>query len=463
MSKLGIFVTGRDAVTRHSAEHFNPEATVVVGVQTVAEIAEAVRTERLSHIVIVRPGIVFSRGISTNIPLNGDRHCGIIGDGLKLALVSPKYIAHLEDGQIWESIAGQDEVLVRTGWQGNFLAAFPTTFPDNYDFNRYRVNCVAVSIEGRQRDEFNRVKEEVWHFLKNNKPIQVENVSYPMIHELSSMRRDGVRCELKKRGGSKLNHMVTIATKEVAEDLTRLIPTALFYTDAHLHIICDPETAAMLPRTLDKRIHVYPMLTEKALNDAIGKLKNLTVQSDYWKPGPIWWKLKGLEWLAETLNDSLMLVDSDIVFTGRFDERLRGDAKLSPFFWPDPLLSVRRAPDSDDFVPISERDGWINAGYAWIRSEEVATYWKELYESGIGGFYEQWCMGFLPSKFKCSYFDERHNHGNWRNQAPDDETISVHIHAETRPKKKSLISVQNAANSAVDRAISEVPAIILKR
>lgn len=248
-----------------------------------------------------------------------------------------------------------------------------------------------------------------------------------------------------------LETIVTVATIEVAEDLKRLLPTALRHTNARIVVYCDQPTYENLATYEEAGVVIFrPVLTNAALAEAEAQLENLTHQNSYWKPGPIWWKLRALELCLEEFGPTMM-VDSDIVFTSKFADKLprNRDAKLSPFYWPNPYLKVPLKPGEDKKVPIAERDGFFNAGYLWARGVEVATAWRELYEAGVGGFYEQWCMGFLPGLFKCSYFDERHNHGNWRDEAPDDTTVSVHIHPWIDPQKPSLEAVQVFAEKAV--------------
>lgn len=248
-------------------------------------------------------------------------------------------------------------------------------------------------------------------------------------------------------------HACVICTEEVSTDLQQLLPTVGWYTDLTIHLVCDAATAKIarqLAQKLDMvdRVHCLPWLNKQTLDEANKRLSAIKHQNDYWKPGPIWWKLEGTRRVLEMLNgQSCMLLDSDIVFCNEFRGQSfqHADAIFSPFFWPDPDLNVPPMPGDPDRVHISQRDGVLNAGYAWITKPDVMALWLELYEAGIGGFYEQYIMGYIGQKFCTDWFNVQHNFGQWRNQTPPPNTISLHIHATTKHFKPSALAVQERA------------------
>lgn len=251
-------------------------------------------------------------------------------------------------------------------------------------------------------------------------------------------------------------HAAVVCTQEVSPDLYRLIPSLCYYTDMNLHLICDKATrdiAIQIARLLGviDRVQCLTWITPESLKMAEDRVKKIAVQNEYWKPGPIWWKLEGTRRVLEMLKgQSVLMLDSDIVFCNEFRNVSfeNVDAVLSPFFWPDPDLMVPPVPNSRQRVHIAARDGVLNAGYAWITKPELMAFWLELYEAGIGGFYEQFVMGYLCQRFNVNWFDARHNFGQWRAQIPPDDTISLHVHANTRHLKPSAIAVQERATQA---------------
>jgi hypothetical protein len=251
-------------------------------------------------------------------------------------------------------------------------------------------------------------------------------------------------------------HCVAICTVDVVQDLERLLPTVGYFTDMVIHLICDAtsqtiakELASLLG--ISDRLHCLPWLTPENMALAESKLKRITIQHSYWKPGPIWWKLEGTRRVLEMLKgQSCLFLDSDIVFCNEFRNTSfeHVDVVLSPFYWPDPDQMVPPRPGSKNYVHISIRDGVLNAGYAWVTKPDVMDLWKELYEAGVGGFYEQYVMGYLCQKFCVDWFDARHNFGQWRSQIPPPNTISLHMHASTKHYRPSALAVSERAASA---------------
>lgn len=249
--------------------------------------------------------------------------------------------------------------------------------------------------------------------------------------------------------------LVSVFTKEVKADLDRLLPTVAYHMpERPFHLVCDVESEEYAKEWAKRlgydNLITHPSLNDKSLKAAEAKLSpELTKHADYWKPGPIWWKLEALRLILKEYNSKrgVLLVDCDITFCDSVDEVFSNvDLVMSPFYWCQPHLKVRRAPNDDDVIHIAERDGWFNAGYLLAGCEDVAKVWLELYESGKGGFYEQWIMGFLPQVFRYDLFGPLHNFGQWRREVPPEDVVSIHAHAWTELKKPFGIALQARAN-----------------
>lgn len=275
-------------------------------------------------------------------------------------------------------------------------------------------------------------------------------------------RRTGKRPEA--RGQLSVGAIVAVATHEVADDLDRLLVTAQYHMpNIPLHLACDAE-AAKHARALANtygldNVAVHEWLTPDGLAFAESRVQRVTSHNDYWKPAPIWWKLEALRNIVRLYNGNrgVLLVDSDIVFARPVAEAFTNvDTVLSPFFWPDPTLRVARSPHDATPVPIAERDGWHNAGYLLTRSSAVCEAWLDLYERGVGGFYEQWILGYLPGLTATDVFGTAHNWGQWRREIPREDVVSLHIHARTKHREPFALAVQQAAEQATCAATTKL-------
>ena len=188
-------------------------------------------------------------------------------------------------------------------------------------------------------------------------------------------------------------------------------------------------------------MRVRPEITRESIEKIESSFRGVN-QSNYWRPGPIWWKLEALRRVLEEEPLPTLLVDCDIVFTSRnVSEFYDVDLVLSPFHWPNPYLKVPIHPGSSKFVPIPERDGWYNAGYLLATRKEIPETWLDLYLQSVGGFYEQFCLGFLPQRFKHDVFGTAHNWGQWRCEKPHEKVVSVHAHARTKHKNSFGLAI----------------------
>lgn len=283
-------------------------------------------------------------------------------------------------------------------------------------------------------------------------------MSCSIIERFRKLERRGERKPFQNRI-LKPGAAVSVVDSNVSMDLYRLIPTWGAFTDFDLYLVCDRKSeivAKSLARTFNclDRLKTRRWINQESIRFAESRLSNLTIQSDYWKPGPIWWKIEGLRRVIEETRKPVLMIDSDIVFCSPFNQAFHCvDAAFSPFYWSDPELLVKNQGDENcPGIYISNRDGWLNAGFALVGREEIARRWLYLYESGIGGFYEQWLMKFLHSEFKCGYFDYLHNWGSWRREEPPPNVGSIHAHAWTKPPMKWHRAIQERGNQATREA-----------
>lgn len=250
------------------------------------------------------------------------------------------------------------------------------------------------------------------------------------------------RRELPKPGGPlKVDAIMTVCTEELAHELELWMPTAaLHHPEAMLYVVGD-YPAVIKARALAQEYHIAHRVIPMALLAGDGRkiaeerCRNVATISKYWKADVIWWKLEGLR---QVLEDELpgrgvLLTDCDITFTAPVREVFpHADAVLSPFWWVTGH-QVTKHPRLGR-MPLAQRDGFFNAGYFLTNHAEVAKTWLELYEQGEGGFYEQKCLEHLPRRFRCDYFDAKHNWGKWRKETPRENVVSIHFHAdEKRP------------------------------
>jgi len=299
---------------------------------------------------------------------------------------------------------------------------------------------------------------------KSRPPAVLDRAESVELGAVEQRARENMRTGQRPAASGRLrvDALVCVATREVAGDLARLIPTAQYHMpERPLHIVCDAETgnyarAICTPLGLDNVI-AHEWLTAESLAMATSRLRRVVEHSDYWKPAPLWWKIEGLRRIVRHYNGNkgVLMVDSDIVFAAPVTDSFVGvDTVLSPFHWPDPNLKVQRSPQDKTMIPIAERDGWYNAGYLLTRSSAVCDAWLDLYERGVGGFYEQWILGHLPGLCRHDIFGTAHNWGQWRREVPREDVVSLHIHAATKHKPPFALAVQQRADFEAERAVT---------
>lgn len=261
--------------------------------------------------------------------------------------------------------------------------------------------------------------------------------------------------------------IMTICTEKLAHEIDSWMATAaVHHPKAKLYVVgdypaCDHAYGRAVQWNLTHRFVRLPLLAGDGLRQARERCRRVATIHSYWKEDIIWWKIEGLRRVLsefEANGDGVLLTDSDITFTGAVAEEFpHADVVLSPFHWA--IFDHRVRHPRDGVMPLPQRDGFFNAGYLLTRRPEVAEAWLDLYERGVGGFYEQKCLEELPRRFACDYFGVAHNWGKWRREAPRPGTVSIHYHArEVVPDRAAewLKATKRAAEDASAAAIESL-------
>lgn len=273
------------------------------------------------------------------------------------------------------------------------------------------------------------------------------------------------RCEVAEPAGPlSVEVVMTVCTQELAHELESWLPSAAFHhPEARLYVVgdypaCQKAREVAVAYGVVNRVFPLPLLGGDGLAIAGERCRGVAKIHRYWRADVIWWKLEGLRQVLSRfeVGKGVLLTDCDITFAGTVRESWVGvDVVLSPFYWVHFDHKVRHPVDG--VMPLAQRDGYFNAGYLLTRRVEVAEYWMELYESGVGGFYEQKCLERLPGKFACDYFSPLHNWGKWRREVPRDGVVSIHFH------DRDVIPKQAPPWLRATKEKAEVAAVVARR
>jgi len=250
--------------------------------------------------------------------------------------------------------------------------------------------------------------------------------------------------------------IVTVCTKELAHELREFLPSVnVAFPRARIFVATDISAAEL--RALCESLHLTEKVTRIPLRiaEARKRIRKVSTVSDYWNKEYIWVKLDALQRVQERLPDSgILMLDCDITFAAPFERHFFGDVVLSPFYWGNLQMQTHADPadSSKGCVPIWERDGLFNAGMLLTRSADFCRWWKETYESGEFGFYEQKCLDQVPRLFHADYFSPLHNFGKWRFESPWQEVRSYHYHLRETARRQDCLDIKLAAQQAAARA-----------
>jgi len=145
-------------------------------------------------------------------------------------------------------------------------------------------------------------------------------------------------------------------------------------------------------------------------------------------PAGVW----SVEWISlkmEVVHRALkrfgrgvLLVDADIIFTSR----------IPPLQWDADLVMSRHVGPAAPRDPLREAGPLtFNAGMVLFGHHKVVDRWKQMFVTGVGGFYEQGCLPDLAREFVSDELPADWNWGFWRSEdlrASGRVPSSLHIH-----------------------------------
>jgi hypothetical protein len=243
--------------------------------------------------------------------------------------------------------------------------------------------------------------------------------------------------------------IITVCTKDLIHEIREFVTSArVCFPNFKIVVFTDVVDLAIdLLKEFDIKNIEFKNIS---LDDHPSEILDIKSISSYWKREPIWFKLKGLRDEVElSKGKGVLICDSDITFKRGFLRDFYGDVALSPFYWGDRFLKI-----SEEKL-LRDRDGEFNAGMLATNSIEFCDWWIDAYKSGLGGFYEQKCLDYVPSLFDVDYIGPEHNFGKWRSQIPKDNISSFHYHIKERARKKedSFIKLEAQKSAAKARSI----------
>lgn len=246
--------------------------------------------------------------------------------------------------------------------------------------------------------------------------------------------------------------IVTVCMGDLLHELREFLPAArVAFPGKRIHIYTDrgDESFAIAKEVMVENVeaHFTPDASKQISIEKVAK------HSDYWKPWPIWWKLRALQervaYIDPASRDGVLLVDCDVTFREGFERPFRGDVALSPFYWGRRDIDI---PAAKGGGLLQHRDGEFNAGMLVTRSRDFCDWWMRAYLDGLGGFYEQGCLDLVPGLFTTDYTSPLHNWGKWRFAAPHGAVRSFHQHLSEPSRRMDVGALKMAAQRAAGEA-----------
>jgi hypothetical protein len=178
-------------------------------------------------------------------------------------------------------------------------------------------------------------------------------------------------------------------------------------------------------------------VSESMIADAVASLSDVVINhGQYWSLGWIAMKMPAVERALELFGEGVLLVDADIIFTGKIPN-LEWDADL--------VLSRHSHPG------IASPDLWcgiFNAGMILFRDKFVVEEWHKLFVKGVGDFYEQGCLTTLARTVVTGEFPADWNWGGWRDESvriTKRRPLTYHIHLAEQSPPQGFYSGEIAA------------------
>lgn len=273
-------------------------------------------------------------------------------------------------------------------------------------------------------------------------------------HNPPSRRPAAVPAHARAGSGAPMRaaEIATVCMGALLPELREFVPSArLAFPRVPIHVYTDEpgEAGDILAALPVEGVHLHPA-TESAVD---ADLSRVARHSDYWRPAPIWWKIRALrDRLAARPDggrDGVLVADCDIVWRAGFERAYHGEVALSPFYWG--RRDLRLSHDRGAGL-LQHRDGEFNAGLVLSRSRAFADWWMRAYLAGEGGFYEQGCLDLVPGLFETDYISPLHNWGKWRFASPHGAVRSYHQHLGEPARRLDVGAIALAARRAAAEA-----------
>jgi len=180
-----------------------------------------------------------------------------------------------------------------------------------------------------------------------------------------------------------------------------------------LHIATDPEGRARIQDLLGPEDVVWTLLEKDHVRHSSGKSID---HGQRWSKSWIGLKLENFQRALKHFQCGVLQCDSDFIFC----------RSLPKTNWhADVVMSTHRGPLMHNNVP--DFHGRYNAGLLLTDDLAIADKWRELYEAGVGEFYEQKLLEQFDDLYVVDLFPSDWNWGAWRNQ--EDVKYSLRVPA----------------------------------
>lgn len=245
----------------------------------------------------------------------------------------------------------------------------------------------------------------------------------------------------------KVSEVVTVCMGKLIHEMREFLPSVrVAFPECPIYVYTDNILAVQEIAEANLVNNVIPV---KVSFDT-PSFSKVIKHSVYWHADAIYFKLKALldrvKSLPSNSRSGVMIVDCDVTFNDGFEKPFFGDVALSPFYWGKRDLKVQTGES------LQSCHGEFNAGMLVSRSIDFCNWWIDAYIAGLGGFYEQACLDFVPKSFCVDYISPLHNFGKWRFAKPHKFVRSYHQHILERSKNADVGALKIAAQSAAAKA-----------
>jgi len=255
----------------------------------------------------------------------------------------------------------------------------------------------------------------------------------------------------------KVEAFVAVCGGDYAHDVkTYLTSLRAFHPYEVVYLYLDEKAQAHydeLPSHIKQNVYVEAV-TPTLHQHATERCSKVRFHHRYFRVDWIWIKLNAFLQAIIHHKGPVLMTDADLVFAGRCEDTWVGEAVLSPHYF---LV------DNET----NTRGGVYNAGWCLSHSEAFVRSWIELFEAGVGRFYEQHLMHLLRSKYDCAIASPMHNVGRWRSKPIRKGVISLHGHPDDEarwqyrhPYVKQLLAAGARAKRVTQAEATQKVAIV---